>query len=73
MDLVVVFDEDTPTELLSELRPHVLGQGGGDYRAKELSGCEFVEEVIILPLAKGLSATETIRYVEKTERLARGL
>jgi D-beta-D-heptose 7-phosphate kinase/D-beta-D-heptose 1-phosphate adenosyltransferase len=66
VDLVVVFDEDTPAELLSELRPHVLAKGG-DYRAEELPGREFVEEVIVLPLVKGLSTTETIRRMGKTE------
>ncbi|MDR1731834.1 MAG: bifunctional heptose 7-phosphate kinase/heptose 1-phosphate adenyltransferase [Synergistaceae bacterium] len=60
VDLVVVFDEDTPAELLSELRPHVLAKGG-DYRAEELPGREFVEEVVILPIVPGLSTTEILR------------
>jgi D-beta-D-heptose 7-phosphate kinase/D-beta-D-heptose 1-phosphate adenosyltransferase len=60
VDLVVVFDEDTPSELLSELRPHVLAKGG-DYRAEDLPGREFVGEVVILPLLDGLSTTEILR------------
>jgi D-beta-D-heptose 7-phosphate kinase/D-beta-D-heptose 1-phosphate adenosyltransferase len=59
VDLVVVFGEDTPAALLSELRPHVLAKGG-DYRAENLPGREFAEEVVILPLAKGLSTTEIL-------------
>ncbi|MDR1875979.1 MAG: bifunctional heptose 7-phosphate kinase/heptose 1-phosphate adenyltransferase [Synergistaceae bacterium] len=62
VDLVVVFDEDTPASLLSELRPHVLAKGG-DYRVGELPGREFVDEVVILPLVDGLSTTAII---EKT-------
>jgi D-beta-D-heptose 7-phosphate kinase/D-beta-D-heptose 1-phosphate adenosyltransferase len=60
VDLVVVFDEDTPASLLSELRPHVLAKGG-DYRAEELPGREFVEEVVILPLVPGLSTTKILQ------------
>ena len=65
VDLVVLFDEDTPAELLSELRPHVLVKGG-DYRAETLPGKEFVEEVVILPLVEGLSTTDMIRRSAKT-------
>ena len=56
VDLVVVFDEDTPAALLSELRPDVLAKGG-DYRAEDLPGREFADEVVILPLVEGLSST----------------
>ncbi|GHV46429.1 bifunctional protein HldE [Synergistales bacterium] len=65
VDLVVIFDEDTPRELLSELRPHVLVKGG-DYDADSLPGREFVDEVVILPLTEGLSTTETIRKISLT-------
>jgi D-beta-D-heptose 7-phosphate kinase/D-beta-D-heptose 1-phosphate adenosyltransferase len=66
VDLVVVFDEDTPAELLSKLRPNVLAKGS-DYKADELPGREFVDEVAILPLVEGFSTTETIRRVGKTK------
>lgn len=60
VDLVVIFDEDTPRELLAALRPHVLAKGG-DYRAEDLPGREFVDEVVILPLVEGLSTTNILR------------
>jgi D-beta-D-heptose 7-phosphate kinase/D-beta-D-heptose 1-phosphate adenosyltransferase len=56
----VVFDEDSPEELLSELRPQVLVKGG-DYEADRLPGRQWVKEVAILPLLPGRSTTETIR------------
>ena len=65
VDLVVIFDEDTPAELLSELRPDVLAKGG-DYKAEDLPGREFVKEVAILPLVKGLSTTETLRRMKRS-------
>ena len=65
VDLVVIFDEDTPAELLSELRPNILAKGG-DYKAEDLPGREFAEEVVILPLVKGLSTTETLRRMKRS-------
>ncbi|MDR2137501.1 MAG: D-glycero-beta-D-manno-heptose 1-phosphate adenylyltransferase [Synergistaceae bacterium] len=66
VDLVVVFDEDTPAELLSELRPHVLAKGG-DYEADQLPGRQWVEEVVILPLLPGRSTTEMVRRIKNME------
>ncbi|MDR1977733.1 MAG: D-glycero-beta-D-manno-heptose 1-phosphate adenylyltransferase [Synergistaceae bacterium] len=63
VDLVVVFDEDTPAELLAELRPHILAKGG-DYKAEDLPGREFVDEVAILPFLEGFSTTKTLRRIE---------
>lgn len=59
VDLVVVFDEDTPAALLERLRPHVLAKGG-DYRAEDLPGREYADEVVILPLVEGLSTTRIL-------------
>ena len=61
VDMVVIFDEDTPRELLSRLRPDVLAKGG-DYRAEELPGREFVDEVVILPLLEGHSTTRILNH-----------
>lgn len=66
VDLVVVFDEDTPAALLSALRPDVLAKGG-DYRAEDLPGREFAGEVVILPLLEGLSTTRILERQRKAE------
>jgi D-beta-D-heptose 7-phosphate kinase/D-beta-D-heptose 1-phosphate adenosyltransferase len=42
VDYVVVFEEDTPLELLDRVRPHVLVKGG-DYRAEGIIGRQLVE------------------------------
>lgn len=60
VDLVVIFDEDTPRELLSEIKPDVLVKGG-DYNADELPGREFADEVVIMPLIEGLSTTNILK------------
>ena len=47
VDEVVIFDEDTPHELLSVLKPDILVKGG-DYKADEVVGREFVKRVEII-------------------------
>ena len=41
VDAVIVFDEDTPRNLIVALRPDVLVKGG-DYRAQDIAGAEEV-------------------------------
>jgi D-beta-D-heptose 7-phosphate kinase/D-beta-D-heptose 1-phosphate adenosyltransferase len=64
VDLVVVFDEDTPLELIGRLRPTVLVKGG-DYRKEDVVGRELVEaeggEVVLVDLVPGHSTTDIVR------------
>ena len=63
VDAVVVFDEDTPLELITELRPNVLVKGG-DYSESSIVGARDVRSwggtVAIIPLTPGHSTTSTI-------------
>jgi D-beta-D-heptose 7-phosphate kinase/D-beta-D-heptose 1-phosphate adenosyltransferase len=59
VDAVIVFEEDTPLELLQELKPNVLVKGG-DYIADEVIGNDLVDEVVIIPLVEGISTTKLI-------------
>jgi D-beta-D-heptose 7-phosphate kinase/D-beta-D-heptose 1-phosphate adenosyltransferase len=59
VDAVIVFEEDTPLELLQELRPNVLVKGG-DYSADEVVGNDLVDEVVIIPLVEGISTTNLL-------------
>lgn len=59
-DLVVLFDEDTPYNLLRELKPDILVKGG-DYKPDEVVGREFANEVVILPFVDGYSTSNTIK------------
>jgi D-beta-D-heptose 7-phosphate kinase/D-beta-D-heptose 1-phosphate adenosyltransferase len=60
VDLVVLFDEDTPLELIKNLKPDVLVKGA-DYKLEEVVGGEFVEsyggEVRLVQLLAGYSTT----------------
>ena len=64
VDLVVIFDQDTPLELIRRIRPKVLAKGG-DYRREEVVGHELVEgdggEVILIELVPGFSTTKIVR------------
>ncbi|MEN3026746.1 MAG: D-glycero-beta-D-manno-heptose 1-phosphate adenylyltransferase [Chlorobiota bacterium] len=68
VDFVTIFDEDTPTALIAELRPDVLVKGG-DYQYEQVAGAELVRswggEVVILPYVEGYSTT---RFVEELIR-----
>ena len=59
VDAVMVFSEDTPFELLQELRPNILVKGG-DYVPEEIVGRELVDEVVVIPLVEGVSTTNLL-------------
>jgi rfaE bifunctional protein nucleotidyltransferase chain/domain len=63
VDAVVLFDQDTPLELITELRPDVLVKGG-DYSESSIVGARDVRSwggsVAIIPLTPGHSTTSTI-------------
>lgn len=63
VDLVAVFEEDTPIELISRLRPSVLVKGS-DYRIDQVVGREVVEqhggEVVLVDIVPGHSTTSIL-------------
>jgi D-beta-D-heptose 7-phosphate kinase/D-beta-D-heptose 1-phosphate adenosyltransferase len=63
VDLVVLFEEDTPLKLIEAIRPSVLVKGS-DYSAGEIVGADFVESyggrVELAPLLAGHSTSRTI-------------
>ena len=67
VDLVVLFAEQTPEQLLSVLRPDVLVKGG-DYQLEQVLGREYVQEVALLDFTVGYS---TSNLVEKISKLAK--
>ncbi len=63
VDLVVLFSEDTPLNLIETLRPDVLVKGA-DYRLEEVVGADIVQSyggrVVLAELVDGQSTTNTI-------------
>lgn len=68
VDYVIAFDESTPLELISFLRPTLLVKGG-DWTKETTVGREVVEglggEVVILPFLEGNSTTNIIQTILK--------
>ncbi len=64
VDGVVLFEEDTPAELLSILKPNVLVKGG-DYEVETVIGKEFVDRVEVLPFVEGCSTTGIIEKIKQ--------
>jgi len=66
VDLIVVFGEDTPLELISALRPDILVKGS-DYTLDTVVGRDLVESyggrVRLVPLLDGHSTTRLVRMV----------
>jgi D-beta-D-heptose 7-phosphate kinase/D-beta-D-heptose 1-phosphate adenosyltransferase len=64
VDLVVVFEEDTPIELIRRLHPTVLVKGS-DYRKEDVVGRDVVEadggQVILVDLVPGHSTTGIVQ------------
>jgi D-beta-D-heptose 7-phosphate kinase/D-beta-D-heptose 1-phosphate adenosyltransferase len=69
VDVVVVFDEDTPLELIKRVRPSVLVKGA-DYRLEDVVGHEVVEaaggDVILVGLVPGQSTTGLVQRSAKS-------
>jgi len=63
VDMVVLFDQDTPLALIEQLRPDVLVKGA-DYRKAQVAGAETVEawggRVVLVPLVENRSTTALI-------------
>lgn len=68
VDMVVIFSQDTPLELIKILQPDVLVKGG-DYDPSTVVGAQETIErggkVEIIPLVTGLSTTNTIEKIKQ--------
>lgn len=67
VDKVFLFEEDTPLNLIKQIKPDILVKGG-DYKPKEVIGGDFVRsyggKVIIVPITQGFSTTNTIKNIK---------
>ena len=72
VDMVVIFNEDTPLNLIGVLRPDVLVKGA-DYTRENVVGHQLVEgwggEVVLVPLADGSSTTNIVRMIRDNSQL----
>ena len=68
VDLVVVFSEETPIELIKALRPDFLSKGA-DYSLENVIGADLVQsyggQVLLVDIEEGHSTTRTIERFER--------
>jgi D-glycero-beta-D-manno-heptose 1-phosphate adenylyltransferase len=69
VDLVVLFDEPTPKELIEAIRPNILVKGD-DYTVATIVGADFVlangGRVETIPLVPGYSTTSLIERIKNS-------
>jgi len=71
VDAVIIFEEDTPLELIKALRPDVLVKGA-DYALQDVVGADRVEgwggKVVLAELVPAQSTTSTIQRIAAIDR-----
>ena len=65
VDYVVVFDDDTPYDLIKAIKPHILVKGG-DYEGKQVVGQDIADELKLVQFVDGKSTTKTIEKIQKS-------
>lgn len=67
IDLIVVFNEDTPLNLIQSLKPNILVKGG-DYTFETIVGAEEVKnyggQVKIIPFLPGYSTSKIVTKIQ---------
>jgi len=61
VDEVILFDEDTPQQLIERIRPDIITKGG-DYTIDTVVGNELAK-VVIIPTVENQSTTNTIKRI----------
>jgi D-beta-D-heptose 7-phosphate kinase/D-beta-D-heptose 1-phosphate adenosyltransferase len=67
VDEVVIFDEETPYELIKRIKPDIIVKGG-DYTRDEVVGSDLAD-VLIFPFVVGKSTTNVVNKIAPSERL----
>ena len=63
VDFVIIFDEDTPLNLIEKIRPDILVKGA-DYAGKEVVGSNIAKEVVLVDFEDGFSTTNIINKIK---------
>ena len=66
VDYVVIFEEETPYELIKLVNPDILVKGG-DYEGKEVVGQDIAKELKLVQFVDGKSTTNTIKRIENAK------
>jgi len=64
VDYVVIFDKDTPLDLIKAISPDILVKGG-DYVGEEVVGQDIAKELKLVKFIDGKSTTQIIKRIQK--------
>ncbi len=68
MDGVILFDEDTPYDLIEKIKPDILVKGS-DYKKEEIVGADIIQntggEIITINFLEGYSTTAILDKIRK--------
>lgn len=62
VDYIIIFNEDTPLELIKNLKPDILVKGG-DYKIENVVGREYAKETVLIDFVDGYSTTKIIKNI----------
>jgi len=65
VDYLVLFDQDTPFELINLIKPDILVKGG-DYEGKEVVGQHIAKELKLVKFIDGKSTSKTIERIKRS-------
>lgn len=66
VDYVVIFEEETPYELIKLIQPNILVKGG-DYEGKDVVGQDIAQELRLVQFVDGKSTTKIIQRIQNNE------
>ena len=70
VDAVIIFEEDTPQQLIARIKPDVLIKGG-DYKEEQIAGAKEVRanggRIVINPIVEGFSTSGTIEKIKNAK------
>ena len=66
VDYVVIFDDDTPYDLINAIKPHTLVKGG-DYEGKDVVGQDIAQELKLVQFIDDKSTTKTIEKIQQSK------
>ncbi len=68
VDMVIIFSEDTPYNIIKRLKPDILVKGG-DWKEDEIVGADIVKKsggkVLTIPYITGYSTTSIVEKIKK--------
>ncbi len=59
IDYIVIFNEETPYELIRTIRPDILVKGA-DYKEKEVVGSDIAKQVVLIEFLEGKSTSDIL-------------